>query len=297
VKHLARRGLEQGYQEFEDSLPSVRGRVDLIGSARRLQLVHGRATCVFDELTANTTANRIVKSTLRYLCGIPTLDPSLREDLLRLRRGLQGVDDVPLVPAVFRTVQLHANNRFYRFLLNVCEFIRGAWLVDEIDGSHKFRDFLRDERRMARVFQDFVFNFYRLERPELRPRVERIFWRAESDSDPTLALLPIMETDITLRLPNENLIIDTKYYTETLATRVDAAKLHSQNLYQLFAYLMNAHHESNRATAGMLLYPVVDRQLRESYRVHGHQIRVCTVDLAQPWQAIRNELLGLLQVA
>jgi 5-methylcytosine-specific restriction enzyme subunit McrC len=294
VKHLARRGFEQGYQPWSEELAGVRGRIDVVGSARRLLLAHGRASCSFDELTVNTGTNQILKSTLRFLAGVPRLDGSLRKELRQLHRLFQGVDDLPLRAQLFRTVQLHTNNRYYKFLLNICELVCGAWLVDERAGAYKFRDFIRDERKMARVFQDFVFNFYRLERPELHPARERIFWKAQSSTDPTLAMLPRMETDISLSMPSGRLIIDTKYYTETLGSYFDADKIHSANLYQLFAYLMNAKRESGQGLSGMLLYPVVDRELRLEYRLHDFPIKVCTVNLVREWHEIRAELLGLV---
>jgi len=293
VRHVARRGLEKGYEEHSDELRSVRGRVNVLESARRFLLRHGRASCSYDELTVNTPANRIVKATLRHLAGVPSLDRHLKTELLALYRSLSGVDSVALSSRLFRTIQLHSNNGYYRFLLNVCEFVCDAWLVDQKTGDYRFRDFLRDEDRMALVFQSFVFNFLRLERPDLAPRVEYITWRVESETDPALALLPRMETDISLVSQTDKLIIDTKYYAKTLQERYDKESIHSANLYQMFAYLMNVPDE-NRKVSGMLLYPVVTRALRESYRFQGKVIRVCTVDLSQDWPEIRDELLRLV---
>jgi len=296
IRHLARRGLEQGYQLKEEEISGIRGRIDIIGSARRLLLAHGRASCAFDELSVNTGANRILKSTMGYLAKVPELDGRLRSDLMRLRQTFAGVDDVALRSSLFRTIQLHANNRYYRFLLNICELVCGAWLLDEQTGVYKFRDFVRDERKMARVFQDFVFNFYRRERPDVTPRSERLSWRAESEVDPSLSMLPRMLTDISVSLPRAKLIIDTKYYTQTLGSHFDVESIHSANLYQLFAYLMNAEREEGKELQGMLLYPVVDRELRLSYRIHDFVVHVCTVNLSRDWQEIRRELLGFVEM-
>jgi 5-methylcytosine-specific restriction enzyme subunit McrC len=49
------------------------------------------------------------------------------------------------------------------------------------------------------------------------------------------------------------------------------------------------------ATAeGILLYPAVESTLRLSYEMHGHTLRICTIDLAQDWHEIRQELLQLI---
>lgn len=44
----------------------------------------------------------------------------------------------------------------------------------------------------------------------------------------------------------------------------------------------------------MLLYPTVQQALDESFTVQGHRMRICTINLAQPWQGIHDDLLGLI---
>jgi 5-methylcytosine-specific restriction enzyme subunit McrC len=297
IEHLVRRGMEQGYEQKSAELQGIRGKVDVLSSARRMLLVHGRTVCTFDELTPNTMANRILKSTVRRLATVPSIDRSLRHQLGSLYRGFTQIDDVALTINLFRTVQLHGNNRYYRFLLNICELVCSSLLVDEKSGSYRFRDFLREDRAMAGLFQSFVLNFLRRERPQLKPRAERIHWSATSVTDPDLHLLPGMTTDISLVTAAGRLIIDTKFYRKTIAEFHGSESVHSANLYQMFAYLMNAAASSNGAVSGMLLYPRVDRALRERYRTHDIDIHVCTIDLAQDWKHIRAELLDLVDAA
>ena len=139
INHLARRGLEQGYQSKEEEVVGLRGRVELVASARRMLLIHGRALCTFDELSVDTLQNRILKATVRVLSAVPTVDRGLRKRLIDTYRSLDGIQDIRVSHSTFRSVQLHSNNRFYRFLLNVCELVSGAWLVDERSGSYVFR--------------------------------------------------------------------------------------------------------------------------------------------------------------
>jgi len=297
ARHLLRRGLDQNYEAHEEELSSIRGRVDVARSARRMLFSHGKAYCQFDELTVNTLPNQILKSTMRCLIGVPELDKDLRKKLNVLHRDLRGIDDIPLSRLIFRKVQLHSNNRFYKFLLNICELVLDSWLVDEKTGKYKFRDFIRDDGKMARLFENFILNFFKTERSDLDVRKERIYWVAESETDPELRLLPTMETDISIRSSSHTLIIDAKYYSQTLQSYFDSKSIHSANLYQIFAYLKNLElRGGNDANAeGMLLYPVVDREIRESYNLHGHTIRISTLDLSREWKDIRAELLGLVQ--
>jgi 5-methylcytosine-specific restriction enzyme subunit McrC len=296
IRHAKRRGLDQAYQLVSEEFPGVRGRVDVVGTARRFLAQHGRARCEFDELTVNTRVNQILKATVQRLLKVSSLDKTLRHALQRIHKDLWRIDDRTLSREAFRGVQLHGNNRHYRFLLNVCELVLQACLVDEETGKYRFRDFLQDERLMAKVFEEFVFNFYRIHRPELEVRKEQISWRATSEQDPQLRLLPRMNTDISLRKPGFTLIVDTKYYKQTLQEHFEHQSVHSAHLYQLYAYLKNIEHRdgSDQCAEGMLLYPVVDQQLRLSYEFPGHRMRVCTVDLMQDWRLIDAELHALL---
>ena len=151
---------------------------------------------------------------------------------------------------------------------------------------------------MARLFESFVFNFFRLERPDLNIRKERIYWKASSDSDPELRFLPTMETDISVRdkPPTQTLIIDTKVYKETFQRFYDTEKLHSSNLYQRLTSLNNLQYRQgpDSTARGLLLYPVVEKSVRLSYELTGREIRICTVNLAADWREIRSELLSLL---
>jgi len=297
INHTLRRGLDRDYEEHEDELPSIRGRIDVAMSARRMLLSHGKAYCYFDEFTVNTLPNRIIKSTLRSLSNAPGLDKTLRMKLLKLYLDLHDIEDVQLNKFVFRRVQLNSNNRFYRFLLNICELVQSTWLVDEQTGSYKFKDFIRDDRAMARLFEGFILNFYKMELPDCEVKKERISWIASSDTDPELRYLPTMETDISIRNSNRTLIIDAKYYSQTFQSYYDKETIHSSNLYQLMAYLNNIKEcgEVGANAEGMLIYPVVDKKLRESYTLQGHKIHICTLDLSRDWKDIRNELLELVE--
>jgi len=292
IEHLARRGLELGYSSQDDEFRGIRGRVDLLSTQRRFLIEHGRAACHFDELTTDTLPNQILKACLKLLSADPNIDPVNRSAVLRITRELRGVKDVQITNRSFRCVQLNGNNRFYKFLLNVCELIYGGWLTSEEEGRYRFRSFLRDEKKMALVFQNFVYNFLKIERTDLTVFRENIQWKASSETDAKLSLLPTMRTDISINKVDRKLIIDTKYYIETLSEYFGSKKIHSENLYQLLSYLMNVAPE-NEKIEGILLYPTVDQDLRISYSILGMPVRIQTLNLSQPWEKIRNELIQL----
>jgi 5-methylcytosine-specific restriction enzyme subunit McrC len=290
IEHLARRGLELGYSSLEDELRGIRGRVDLLSTERRFLVEHGRAACRFDEFTTDTLPNQILKASLKLLSTHRSIDPANRSAVLRISRELRGVKDIMITNQSFRCVQPNANNRFYKFLLNICELIYGGWLTSEDESPYRFRAFLRDEKKMA--FQNFVYNFLKIERKDLEVFRENIGWKATCENDSRLSFLPEMRTDISIRKADTRLIIDTKYYAETLSEYYGSRKIHSENLYQLLAYLLNAANE-NESIEGILLYPTVDQDLRISYSILGMPVRIHTLNLSQPWERIHDELIQL----
>jgi 5-methylcytosine-specific restriction enzyme subunit McrC len=117
---------------------------------------------------------------------------------------------------------------------------------------------------------------------------------AEARSVAALQLLPSMWTDVVLRGPGRQIIIDCKFYHEALSGRF-GWKLDSSNLYQIFAYVKNQRHQPGWTSCeGLLLYPTVDRDFEADYLMDGSRIRAATVDLAQPWNAIHGRLLQLI---
>ena len=66
---------------------------------------------------------------------------------------------------------------------------------------------------MARLFEDFVQQFYKKELPNYKVSRENIYWDTEGDD---LFYLSLMQTDISLENDHQKVIIDTKYYQHTL---------------------------------------------------------------------------------
>lgn len=203
---------------------------------------------------------------------------------------------MPLTAATFGQVQLHAGNAFYRFLINVCELVAQNVVPTEEGTGRRFRDFRREDAQMGRLFESFVRHFYDHEQGRYAVSAPHIPWDLDG---PPPEHLPSMRTDIVLTSPTSSrraLIIDTKYYSRTLQSHHGTQSYHSANLYQLFAYLKNAQARGPEfdQAEGMLLYPTIATTLNESFSVQGHRIHVRTIDLAQDWHAIRDDLLALI---
>src|SRR5262245_40701890 len=263
TNHVLKYGLDRGYQEFSDDIPCVRGRIDTLRTRKLIAFRRAMAHCHFDELTHNVLHNRILKTTLRNLAGVKELDKDLRSSLLHLHRQMRDVEDCRLDRLIFQRIQLYRNNAFYRFLMNVCELINSALLVDENTGDYHFRDFIRDKDKMWRLFQNFIYNFYDLEQNEFKVKSDSIQWDAIAQDPVATTMLPDMTTDISLRSVNRTIVIDTKYYESSLQTYREKQSVHSEHLYQIFAYLKNLEVRAgpDKYAEGILLYPTVTQTL------------------------------------
>lgn len=196
-------------------------------------------------------------------------------------------------------MQLHRNNAYYDLLLKVAELTFDASLPTSEPGQFKFANVLRDEREMARVFEAFVRNFYRLEQDEFRVEPLAIAWDAVPLVHGPGDRLPSMRVDVFLRSAARQIIIDTKYYAEALQVYQGSTSFRSHNLYQIFSYLKNhsAGVPEGIQLDGMLLYPQVGAHLDASYAMQGHVVRIATVDLSKPWVDIDRRLQDIIRYA
>ncbi|AGS33878.1 5-methylcytosine-specific restriction enzyme subunit McrC [Corynebacterium maris DSM 45190] len=122
----------------------------------------------------------------------------------------------------------------------------------------------------------------------------------EAESTPRMsAILPKMQTDIILRPPSRPpIIVDTKFTRVIRANQYTQERLKSEYLYQMYAYVRSqeGNSEFGPATAGLLLHPVVDDDVREWTFIGMHAFGVATVDLAGKYSAIVAQLRAAVDV-
>ena len=288
-------GLDRGYLEFAEESSSLRGKIDFSTSISRLLFEQAKAATFVDELSHNILHNQILKTTLLGLSNSDLVDAKLRSELVRLIRKFNDVDLIRLTASVFKRVQIHQNNSFYAFLINVCELVYLQGTPNSEQGDMKMRDFSRDEVKMRKVFQDFVFNFYKMNQKEYSVFSERLTWGALGDEE-SLRLLPNMYTDVSLSSPTRKIILDTKYYAEAFQSNWGKQSFHSSHLYQLNTYLDSAQRTSNfnGRLDGLLLYPATNEEFTFKFEIRNHLITVAALDMRQNSSMISERMLRLL---
>jgi 5-methylcytosine-specific restriction enzyme subunit McrC len=293
---LLKRGLEHDYVPVTEENVGVKGKLEVAKSVKQNSFQRLRAVCSYDEYSADILHNQILYTTLFKLLYASDLDETIKDSIRKVLRRFPRIQILDLSPILFDQITIHRNNRFYEFLLNVCQLIYENQLPNEEEGTWTFSDVTRDEDTMATLFEKFVLNFYKVEHPEWDASGEYIYWSFDSEDDTNLEFLPRMETDITLRKPDEKIIIDTKYYQETMQSSYDTDKVKSGNLYQLYSYLMHQENGTarNHSTKGILLYPTISEEYDLAYRYEDHPIEIRTVNLNQHWEGIKERLSGIV---
>jgi len=292
---LARKGLETQYLEKTEETPRLRGRVLVHESRRRMIDRQARMLCRFDELSVDCLPNRILRSTCDLLLHSRGLTSPVRKELRTVRQIFSAVRSIHVTESMCARVRIHRNNRRYRLPIGVCRLILRSLSPLERTGKNEFFDTLMEEKTMARVFESFVRNFARIHLPSVKVGARKIDWEGEIEEE-ARAVIPIMQTDVTLESKEEKRIIDCKFYKEAMTSYYGGEKVRSSHLYQLTAYLRNASVMPGwENVTGQLLYPAVKHNLNLSFSLNSFPIKVSSVDLDQPWQSIEKQLLDLLR--
>lgn len=284
-----KRGLGKEYIPRTESLPSMRGKIDIAESVKTQAFQRKQLVCSYDEFSVNSHMNQIIKSTVLLLLRADVTKARKKE----LRKLLVFFDEVEAIDlhSVNWNMQYNRNNQTYRMLMSICYLVVKGLLQTQSDGSTKLMDYL-DEQRMHRLYEKFILEYYRKEYPQISANASQIQWQLDDDRS---AMLPVMQTDIMLSQGEKTLIIDAKYYAHSTQIQYDTHTLHSGNLYQIFTYVKNKEAElANKPheVSGMLLYAKTDEDVypENEYRMSGNRIEVRTLNLDGDFASIKAQL-------
>ncbi len=294
TQQLIKRGLDRDYRLHREETASLKGRFDLSASMAKQTWRQGRMVCEFDELSHDILHNRILKTTISLLAANPHLRTQSLALIHHQEKLLGQIPPIRITSRLFRNVRLHRNNRQYRFLMNVCELIHDSLLPTEEKGDSRFRDFIREKKTMASLFEKFIRNFY-AQHSSFAVSAPHLHWCTEGTPE-SLALVPRMETDVVLYSSEQQIVLDCKFYKDAFKAKGEArARFNSNHLYQITAYLRNARREKEwPKVEGILLYPAVGHDFYHDLQLDGSRLQIASINLDQDWQNIHRRLLSLL---
>ncbi len=298
VSQQIKQGLYREYITKNESLPLIRGRIDLKGSIYNIIQRKQQVSCFFDELSENNLYNMILKTTIYYLL---ISDSVKLNQKISLKKDLLFFDTIKIIdPSMIPWDKLHyhRNNQNYEMLINICYFVLHGMLQTTEKGQYKMHSFSDED--MARLYEKFILEYYKLHYAYLKPKSGKVEWNLDSEKNDKsiIKYLPDMKTDIML-IYNENkdeekiLIIDAKYYGKALQNYWDKNTLHSSNLYQIFTYVKNKDKNNKKNVGGILLYAkteddIIPQPLK--YTIGGNQIGALTLDLNKDFSEIAFQL-------
>lgn len=293
VANQLKQGLFREYLLKSGELSVLRGKLNIQGTIKQRIQHRQRLQCEYDELSENNLLNQILKTTMLVLVQQKTVK---QERKVLLKKDLILFDKVDIIePNQIRwdSIRYQRNNLSYKMLMNICYMVLDGLIMSSEKGEVKLASFI-DERTMHSLFEKFILEYYRYHHPEYKANPDAIPWNID---DGMVEFLPSMITDITLKSRDKILIIDAKYYKNTMQTNYNVSSIHSGNLYQIYAYVKNLDKDNTGKVAGMLLYAKTQEQITPSnkYLMGGNTVWVRTLDLNLPFTQITDQLEKIVE--
>ncbi len=291
-----KQGLYREYMDRKEDISGMRGKLDMAGTICH-KIAHRQVlACEYDELSENNPYNQILKTTTMLLLRSPQVDGERKDILRKEMMYFSEVDVMEPESIPWSAILFHKNNQTYQMLISLCQLVLEGMLLTTDRGEYRLASFV-DEQRMCRLYEKFLLEYYVQEFSQLTVAASQIPWALD---DGIGTMLPVMQSDIMLFYHDTVLIIDAKYYTHTTQVQYDVHTLHSNNLYQIFAYVKNKEEtlgDKPHTVSGMLLYARTNETIQpdQTYHMSGNRIDVKTLDLNQEFWNIKAQLNQIVQ--
>lgn len=291
ISHQLKKGIHKEYIYKHESLNTLRGKLDIYGTISHKLKRTSQLACEYDELSENNIYNQIIKTTLLILIRQDNVKSKRKKALKQLLLFLYNVDETYLNRIKWNSLRYDRNTRTYQMLHYICYFIVNGMLMTTEKGEYRMSTFT--DEQMNLLFEKFILEYYKKEYPQLNAEAKQIGWAIDHTIS-TSELLPIMQTDIMLHFKNDKtLIIDAKYYGQTMQYHFNKPTIHSHNLYQIHTYVINYDKEHKGNVDGMLLYAKTEEDITPDGKVYlndGNVISFKTLDLNQEFPKIKKQL-------
>ena len=290
ISYQLKQGLYRGYVPKNESMQTIRGKIDINGTIANRVRNNRQIACDYDELSENNVYNKILLTTATILIRHSDVKKERKAKLKQLMLFFQNVQPIDLHTIRWGSLRFDRNNRNYRMLTYLCYFIVSEWLMTTEEGKMKMREFSDDH--ICRLFEKFVLEYYKKHHSELKASADQIGWNIVEEAT-DVSILPVMQTDILLTIGERTLIVDTKYYTKIMQEQYGKETLRNSHLYQIRTYVDEYDREHTHKVDGMLLYAKTKEEDFEDAQIthrDGYTLYIRTLDLNTDFEAIKNRL-------
>ncbi len=301
VNRQIRRGLVKEYITKNDNLKSLRGKIKISESIKKNTKRTNSLICEFDEYSINSYFNRIVKTAMLYLVKSNNIkDNKKKKNLLKKIIYFKNIEEIKEVKKIrWNTMRFNNKTISYRFLMEICKLILNDLYIGKDEGKLQFNTFLED-KAMANLYESFIREYYKVNELDLNISKNNISWNYDaSDAIGLISNVPSMETDISISnyYNNDQLIIDAKFYTDSLKEHFDKDLFNSMNLYQIYSYVKNKDKDKVGNVLGMLLYAKTDKDELGWTQVNmdGNYLVITDLDLNSDFRIIEEKLGDIIK--
>lgn len=304
INEIMKKGLYREYNEKSEELKGIKGKIDFSDSMNKISFNNAKAVCIYDELEENNIINQIVKTTAYKLYKSENISYNYKKKMNNILLYFNQVSIIELKRDTFSKIKYNKNNYYMYYMISICKLINEATMLSETKGKYKFIDVLSDDRKMQQVFELFIFKFYEAKLKNCKVSYQKkINWKLFGKNG---EIIPEMKLDIFIEREKDDIIIDTKYYSNFLKKNFYSTNnkktLISGNLYQMYTY-MN-HIESCKNIKGILLYPYNGEEISEKYDmkaiyndgIRRAELQIQTIDLSKEWREIERQLLEIIDI-
>lgn len=294
VTKQIKRGLLKEYVTYRKELSVPRGKIALSDTINKFAKQQKTVVCDVDEYVENTYTNQILKSVLLLLLKSIEVRPETKHKLKGMIAFFQRVEEVSIRHIAWKKLRFHRNNNSYKMLIYICQLIlEGMIMGDDSRGQARLKEFI-DDQQMHDLYERFILEYYKKHYPQCNVSSSQIEWNIDDDER---KLLPRMRSDIMIEYHGKCFIIDAKYYNSSLQTnnRYGNQTIHSNNLYQIYAYVKNKDVKGDKSVSGMILYAYTEGNNPDvDYMMAGNRISVKTLNLNCNFERVREQLDGYI---
>ncbi len=281
VRELCRlvdRGLTHGYSRRRETLPLVRGRLDIWAQLHTNAGARHRFVCVFDEFSADTPENRILLAALdvvRASCGRGL---GLGAGVQHCLRALSGVPGASVGARDLSDVRTPGSEH-YRTPLALARLLLDGCGASHRPGARAAPALIVD---MPRLFERFVCGVLARGLPR-HLRVRQAGHTIALDEDRRTLLAP----DALIECGGVPVcVVDAKYKLGERGAQATHQEPGADDLYQMLAYCVGY-----QATEAVLVYPEPSDTPPLRIRRDPCHARVHTIglDLSGDWHSVKRE--------
>lgn len=214
---VLKQGLYREYICVKNDLPLARGKIDMSGTIKHKMARRQVLTCEYDELSENNLFNQVLKATAQLLIKDENVKSEYKSALKKEMLYFSNVDKIEPICIAWNKIRFHRNNHTYRLLIAICRLVMDGMIQTTEEGKIRLNNFV-DDQRMHKLYERFIFEYYRQEFPQLSVTASCIPWALDDGFDDAL---PQMQSDVMLSYKDKILIIDAKYYSHTMQMQFD----------------------------------------------------------------------------